>query len=207
MTRLDAGAGEMFRFSVGDRKDLLRTIITGNSGSGKSWLARRLDDASAQHVTDLDDVHWLPGGHDERRNRAAAIELATAAARAQSWIVEGVFGWLVEPIVHRATLLIWLDFPWLDCDRNLRSRHEGETDTQSFRELVVWARGYWERQTPSSYAGHKSIYESFEKSKIRLTSRNEVDEFLRWIEQARDQENRRERWPRPAISGNRWREK
>ncbi len=173
----------MFRSPVGDRKDLLRTIIIGNSGAGKSWLAKRLGAASAQQVTDLDDVHWLPGGYDEKRDRAAAIERAVAAARDRSWIIEGVFGWLVEPIAQRATRLIWLDIPWADCDGNLRSRYQGKTDTRSFRELVAWARAYWERQTPSSYAGHKSIYESFEKSKLRLTSRNEIDEFLRWIEQ------------------------
>ncbi len=172
------------------REDLLRTIIIGNSGSGKSWLAKRLGDSSAQPVTDLDDAHWLPGGYDEKRDRSMAIELAVAAASARSWIIEGVFGWLVEPIVHRATFLIWLDMPWPDCNRNLRSRYQGETDTQSFRELVAWARAYWERQTPSSYAGHKSIYESLGKPKNRLASRNEVDEFVRWIEQTRDHENR-----------------
>ena len=100
MTRRDEGAGEMLRSSVGDRKVLLRTIIIGNSGSGKSWLAKRLGDASAQHITDLDEIHWLPGGHDAKRDRETAIELAIAAARARSSIVEGVFGWLVEPIVH-----------------------------------------------------------------------------------------------------------
>ncbi len=173
----------MFRSPVGDRKDLLRTIIIGNSGAGKSWLAKRLGAVSAQQVTDLDDVHWLPGGHDEKRDRAAAIERAVAAARARSWIIEGVFGWLVEPIAQSATLLICLDMPLTDCDENLRSRYQGKTDTRSSRELVAWARAYWERQTPSSHAGHKSIYESFEKSKLRLTSRNEIDEFLRWIEQ------------------------
>ncbi len=183
----------MFRSSVGDREDRLRTIIIGNSGSGKSWLAKRLGDASAQQITDLDDLHWLPGGHDIKRPRETAIELAAAAASAQSWIIEGVFGWLVEPVVHRATLLIWLDIPWADCDRNLRSRHQGETDTRSYRELVVWARAYWERQTPSSHAGHRAIYESFEKSKVCFTSRNQIDELIRWIEQNNDQENRRER--------------
>jgi len=178
VTRHDEGAGEIFRSSVGDGNENLRTLIIGNSGSGKSWLAKRLGDASAQRVTDLDDVHWLPGGYDAKRPRETAIELVTVAASARSWIIEGVFGWLAEPILHRATLLIWLDIPWPDCERNLRSRYRGETDTRSFRELVVWARGYWDRQTPSSHAGHKSIYESFEKPKLRLTSRNEIDEFI-----------------------------
>jgi hypothetical protein len=120
-----------------------------------------------------------------------AIELAAAAARAQSWIIEGVFGWLVEPIVHRATFLTWLDIPWPDCHQNLRSRYEGATDTESFHELVDWARAYWERQTPSSHAGHRSIYESFERPKVCLTSRNEIDGFIPWFEQALDHENRR----------------
>ncbi len=182
----------MFRSSAGSRQDLLRTLIIGNSGAGKSWLAKRLGDASAQQVTDLDDLHWLPGGYDAKRPREAAIELALAAARARSWIIEGVFGWLAKPVLGRATLLVWLDLPWPDCDRNLRSRYQGKTDTESYRKLSAWARAYWERQTPSSYAGHKAIYESFENPKIRLVSKNEVDEFIRWTAQARGRENRRE---------------
>lgn len=91
MTRHDEGAGVMFRSSVGDRKDLLRTIIIGNSGSGRSWLAERLSDASARHVTDLDDVHWLPEAYDAKRERETAIERAVAAARAQSKIDCGVY--------------------------------------------------------------------------------------------------------------------
>ena len=144
----------MLRSSVGDREDRLRTIIIGNSGSGKSWLARRLGDASARQVTDLDDVHWLPGGHDAKRPRETAIELAAAAASAQSWIIEGVFGWLVTPIVQRATLLIWLDLPWTDCDRNLRSRHQGETDSRSFRELAAKRTGANDNLEGSSAASH-----------------------------------------------------
>lgn len=165
-------------------RDLLRTVIVGNSGSGKSWLAGRLGDALAQPVTDLDNVHWLPGGHYEKRDREKAIELAVEAANAQCWIIDGVYGWLVQPIAQRATFLIWLDIPWKDCNRNLRSRHEGETDTDSFRDLTAWARDYWERQTPSSFAGHKSIYESFERPKLRLTAKKEVGEFIRSVEEA-----------------------
>lgn len=70
----------MPRSSVGDGKSLLRVIIIGNSGSGKTWLARRLGDVSARHITDLDDVHWLRGAHDTKRPREAAIELAAAAS-------------------------------------------------------------------------------------------------------------------------------
>jgi len=28
------------------------------------------------------------------------------------WIIEGVYGWLAEVALPRATALIWLDLPW-----------------------------------------------------------------------------------------------
>ncbi len=169
----------MFQDSIGKGGDFLRTIIVGNSGSGKSWVAVGMGNALSRAVTDLDEIHWLPGGYSSKRSRKEAIERAAKAANSDSWIIEGVYGWLVQPLIYRATFLIWLDLPWEDCNDNLRSRYIGKTDTQSFRDLESWARDYWERQSSSSFAGHKSIYESFERPKRRLTKRDEVSEFVR----------------------------
>ena len=83
-----------------------RTIIMGNSGSGKTWLASRLGRALGLAATDLDDIHWLRGCYEEKRERSEAIQLAHAAASGQAWIVEGVYGWLIEPISYKATFLI-----------------------------------------------------------------------------------------------------
>ncbi len=164
------------------RHQLERIIIIGNSGSGKSWLARRLGQTLGLATTDLDDLHWRPGGYDRKREKGEAIQLAGAAAGGQAWIVEGVYGWLIEPIVDKASFLVWLDLNWVDCHENLKARYGAKTDSPSFGDLVAWAEDYWTRQTPSSFSGHEAIFESFSGPRARLRTRREVVEFLRSTE-------------------------
>ncbi len=86
-----------------------RWVVIGNSGSGKSTLAECLGTALSVPVHDLDLVHWHPDGvkrdEDEARERVAGI------AASDAWIIEGVYGWLSQVALARATLLIWLDLP------------------------------------------------------------------------------------------------
>jgi hypothetical protein len=159
-----------------------RILILGNSGSGKSWLAGRLGRALGLSTTDLDDIHWLRGGYEEKRERGDAIQLAVAAASGHAWIVEGIYGWLIEPISDKASFLVWLDLNWDDCYGNLKDRYRGKTDSPSFRELAVWAEDYWNRQSPSSFSGHKAIFEDFAGPKVRLRTRPDVVAFLSSIE-------------------------
>jgi uridine kinase len=159
-----------------------RIIIMGNSGSGKTWLAGRLGRALGLATTDLDDIHWRSGRYDQKRDKGEAIQLALAAASGQAWIVEGVYGWLIAPISEKASFLVWLDLNWDECYGNLKKRCEGNTDSPSFHDLMVWAEDYWNRQTPSSFSGHKAIFEDFTGSKARLRTRRSVAEFLRSID-------------------------
>lgn len=154
-----------------------RAIIIGNSGSGKTWVAQQLSDVLGQTAIDLGQVHWvqLP---NEKRDKKEAHELVTVATNAQTWILEGVYGWLVQPILSRATCLIWLDICWEECRRNLHSRQKVGLETESFRNLLIWASEYETRQTSSSLAGHKTIFEEFNRTKIRLRKREDVDRLL-----------------------------
>jgi adenylate kinase family enzyme len=43
----------------------MRIIIIGNSGSGKTWLARQLAEDAPCPVIHLDDIFWEPGGFDK----------------------------------------------------------------------------------------------------------------------------------------------
>jgi adenylate kinase family enzyme len=83
---------------------LKRIVIIGNSGSGKTFLARKISASSGIPVVHLDDLFWLPGGFNEKR----PVETVDAeiASRAQDgeWIVEGVFGDLAEKFLHRAII-------------------------------------------------------------------------------------------------------
>lgn len=147
-----------------------RSVIIGNSGSGKSWLGQRLAGHYELPCIDLDTHHWLEG---EKREAAEAGRLTAEAAAADAWVIEGVYGWLAELALPRATALLWLDLPWSECRVGLLQRQP-----QDNADLLQWAEAYWTRQTSSSFAGHARLYESFAGCKQRLTSRAAAIEFL-----------------------------
>jgi adenylate kinase family enzyme len=100
----------------------MRTIIIGNSGSGKTWLAKRLAEVSQCPVIHLDHIFWEPGGFDTKRPQDAVDMMIAESKRGESWIAEGVFGELAERFVDRAECLIWLDIDWQTCRDRLLQR-------------------------------------------------------------------------------------
>jgi adenylate kinase family enzyme len=160
-------------------ESLSRTLIIGNSGSGKSTLAQQLATLVHAPAIDLDLLHWEADGYGAKRDENAARKLVLTAAGEPRWIIEGVFGWLAEVAVPRATTLIWLDVPWSICRAGLLARgpRRGSTD-QDNTELLKWAEAYWDRKTPSSFTGHLTIFQNFPDPKYRLGSREKMSAFL-----------------------------
>ena len=98
-----------------------RVVIIGASGSGKSTLAQTCSARMGVEVVDLDRIHWLDKvGTQRDENDAKAMVAALAANR--SWVIEGVFGWLAEVALPRASSLVWLDLPWSVCREGLAAR-------------------------------------------------------------------------------------
>lgn len=46
----------------------MKIVIIGNSGSGKTWLAKKLA-TNTTEIIHLDDLFWLPGGFDRKRSK------------------------------------------------------------------------------------------------------------------------------------------
>lgn len=155
--------------------DLTRTLIIGNSGSGKSWLAERMARQLQAPWIDLDSIHWLSDEHSHARPRSQALCLARIAAEEERWVIEGVYGWIASEILHRATALIWLYIDDEDCVANI---HQRETqDGERLEALLEWARSYRTRDDSSGFAAHQRLFEEFADSRIQLMDRKEITDF------------------------------
>lgn len=156
--------------------DPTRTLIIGNSGSGKSWLAQRLAEQLHLPWTDLDQIHWLSDEHSIPRPRNEALGMARGAASEERWVIEGVYGWIVSEILHRATALIWLCVDDEDCVANIRQRET--QDDERLVALLEWAGSYRTREDSSGFAAHQRLFEGFSDSKTRLMDQAEITDFF-----------------------------
>ena len=86
-----------------------RIVIVGNTGAGKTTLARHLSDCLALPRIELDALHWEPGWR-----QASAEVLRTRVEEAlagPAWVVDGNYGTVRDIVWRRADLLVWLDYP------------------------------------------------------------------------------------------------
>jgi adenylate kinase family enzyme len=155
--------------------DLTRTLIIGNSGSGKSWLAQRLAERLQVPWTDLDRIHWLSDEHSIARPRAEALAMARIAAGQERWVIEGVYGWIASELLPRTTTLIWLSVADEVCVANNRQREIN--DDERLIALLEWAGSYRQRDDSSGYTAHQRLFEGFTGTKMRLTDRTEIAVF------------------------------
>jgi adenylate kinase family enzyme len=165
--------------------NLTRTLIIGNSGSGKSWLAKRL----AKHLqvpwTDLDLIHWVSDEHSIARPRAEALGMARVAASEERWVIEGVYDWMISELVEQATALIWLCLEDDDCVSHIRQREaKRDEHDELLMALLEWAGSYRIREGASGFAAHQRLFEGFGGSKLQLMNRTEVTAFIRTRQQS-----------------------
>ena len=162
-----------------------RIIIIGNSGSGKSYLARSLSDQFGYPLIHLDALFWEPGGFNLKRPEEIVYAEIARLVQGERWIVEGVFGELAKEFFIRVDCLIWLDLDRESCLNSLAQRGsesskqlDKESAEENFKKLVQWASAYWEREGPRSWQGHQLLFEEFRAEKLRLNSRETVNDFI-----------------------------
>jgi len=100
----------------------MRIAIIGSSGSGKSTLARRLGDAIAAPVIELDAINWQSGWVDLNTHQPEEfIQRVGEVVAAERWVTDGNYSLVLPLILARATDVVWLDYErWLVMSRVLR---------------------------------------------------------------------------------------
>jgi adenylate kinase family enzyme len=161
----------------------MKTVIIGNSGSGKTWLAQQLV-TTGVHIVHLDHLFWKPGGFDEKRSQDEVDKLISESKTQDRWIVEGVFGELAERFLDTAKTLVWLDLSWDLCRSRLiqrgseSKRHLGRKQPEEgLQKLIEWASRYYERTDLRSHKGHQALLRGFKGVGVHLRSEDEVAEY------------------------------
>ncbi len=151
----------------------MRLVVFGNSGAGKSALAKRLAaDHGLVHL-DLDTLVWEPGMIGvQRPMEAVRNDLFDFQNRHERWVIEGCYGELVALAAPRSTDLVLLDPGEETCIAHCLARpwepHKYASKVVQdamLPPLLEWVRGYYTRNDAWSRAGHLRVFDAFEGNK------------------------------------------
>lgn len=137
-----------------------RIVIYGNAGSGKTTMARSL----GLPLLCLDNITWTDMGV-----RAPLSDSLTALQKFMDsnteWVIEGVYGELVQAAAARCTELRFLN-PGTDvCVQNARNRpwepgycQSPEQQQEVLGPLVEFIRAYEQMEDECGLQWHRSIF-------------------------------------------------
>ncbi len=161
-----------------------RIIIAGSAGSGKSWLAKRLAQATGYPLVHLDREFWQPGWiHPPREAWIARQRELMAGDR---WIIDGDYRSTLELRFEAADTVVFLDIPRVVCLIGAIRRHgKKRSDLPEYLEekfdkefldflKLIWI--YPRNDRPRILALHDKYPD---KPFVVLKSRGEV---ARWVE-------------------------
>jgi adenylate kinase family enzyme len=165
-----------------------RIAVVGNTGSGKTTLARRLAAQLGVPHFELDALFWRPGWEMAPTEQFRAQ--VTEVMRAEAWVIDGnSFGRLGERVLEQADLVVWLDPPLRTILARLTRRtaeriRSGEEMWGTNRETIRGA--FLSRNSLFVWAMRMHFQKRAERGEViarfphvRLRSTREAEEWLR----------------------------
>jgi len=162
-----------------------KIYIIGTSGSGKSYLAKKLSDKFVIPHFDMDDVFWEKK-YTIRRSQEEKKELVSKIIQNnEGWIMEGVFTSFVSEAIQNADEIIWLDLhPWILSYRvMMRSMKKIGKGTESFsgmKCLLDDIRKY--KKEDGMYHSHKAMLEKHQVEYFLIQNKKQFENYLKSLE-------------------------
>jgi len=154
----------------------MKLILLGNAGAGKTTLAARLVATQPASRLSLDEVAFGEGT-DRRPLHDSLCEVKRFIADNESWIIEGCYADIIEPILEHCDELVFLNPGVEACVFHCRSRPWEPRKYRSSREqdhnlamLIQWVRSYETRTDEYGLRRHRALYQSFQGRKRELNS-------------------------------------
>ena len=152
-----------------------RILLFGNSGSGKTTMARALAAEHGLVHLDLDSLAWSePGARRAAAESIADIRDFLAAHRA--WVIEGCYADLMDPILSAATEVRFLNPGVEACVANCRARpwepekYPSKADQDAMLAFLLdWVREYETRDDEYSLKSHRALFDRFRGTKREIT--------------------------------------
>ncbi len=173
---------------------LKKIHILGTSGSGKTFLSKKLSKLLKIKVYDLDDIFWLRKGarkYDIKRNKKERNRLLKEIIKKKKWIIEGCYSSWIEDSIKKSDLVIWLDPPFYILvyrlilrfyKRKFLNTKEGWKDLGL---LLKYAKNYHKKDQPAGYHEHKELIEKHKIEVLYIRNKKELNKFLNEFEKKR----------------------
>ena len=153
-----------------------RVLIFGNSGSGKSMLAKCLASSDDLAHLDLDSLAWQAYEPPKPPQRMPLNEsehsLRTFIQDNQNWVVEGCYTDLLQLLVGNVTELIFMNLPVDLCIENAKQRpwephkySSKQAQDANLSMLIEWIAQYDLRDDTFSRRAHEDFYSAFQSKK------------------------------------------
>ena len=152
---------------------MTKIIIFGNSGAGKTTLAKQLQQNFKLEHLDLDTLAWSDENTPTRKLLTQSInEIDVFLSHKHDWVIEGCYTDLLEYVAKQANEMLFLNPGVEVCINNCRNRawepHKyasKEEQDKNLEMLIDWVKQYETRNDEFSLKAHIALYESFQNRK------------------------------------------
>ncbi|MCC5855409.1 MAG: shikimate kinase [Idiomarina sp.] len=157
----------------------MKVTLLGNAGAGKSSFARLLSNRNPVAYLSLDEVAFCNGAQ-RRELQESVADVEAFIAQHDSWIIEGCYADILEPVLTHCDMLFFLNPGVEVCIAHCLERpwepekfaSKAEQD-QHLESLIAWVRDYETRTDEYGLQRHRALFDGFSGNKREFTHSSE----------------------------------